>query len=161
MQYDEILHKPKVYVVYDIDTILDYVRKYNANEIMDIICHFEDGVRKSVYSPFQNSCSRLGRYSSRPTMSFLLHKDLNGDIVLHLWSFDEMSMGSVTITKDNLDWVKETLKEYDSMLRDDRRRCNVCSKWFPAKDMHMYSFAGIVCETCYDPKKHLPPDTRD
>lgn len=38
--------------------------------------------------------------------------------------------------------------------------CNDCNKSFPVADMRSYSFAGIVCQGCYDPAKHLPPDTR-
>ena len=39
--------------------------------------------------------------------------------------------------------------------------CNMCRQWIEFKDGHRYSYAGFVCKTCYDPKKHLPPDTRD
>lgn len=51
-------------------------------------------------------------------------------------------------------------KELDSYIANVSKgltRCNVCKAWF--KDFKSYSFAGAVCKDCYDPERHLPPDT--
>lgn len=38
--------------------------------------------------------------------------------------------------------------------------CGSCGKWIPHAEVQHYSFAGGVCPKCYNPAKHLPPDTR-
>ncbi len=37
-------------------------------------------------------------------------------------------------------------------------KCGECGQWI--KEYVQYDFAGAVCQSCYDPKKHLPPDSR-
>jgi hypothetical protein len=36
--------------------------------------------------------------------------------------------------------------------------CHDCGQW--VSEFRRFSFAGAACLTCYDPTKHLPPDTR-
>ena len=41
-----------------------------------------------------------------------------------------------------------------------KRICNECGGWKTFSRMHTYSFAGVVCNKCFDPKKHKQADTR-
>lgn len=38
--------------------------------------------------------------------------------------------------------------------------CDVCNKWKKDYSFQSYSYSGVVCKKCYNPKKHLPPDTK-
>ena len=39
-------------------------------------------------------------------------------------------------------------------------QCQECKGWVKCEAIHQFDFAGGVCDKCYNPKKHLPPDTR-
>jgi len=51
-----------------------------------------------------------------------------------------------------------TVSDWIEKISEGLTQCNECKKW--VKEYVHYSFAGAVCKKCYNPKKHLPPDTR-
>ncbi len=94
----------------------------------------------------------------KPAIQFIICHNQKDGYVMSLWN-------AVTGTS-----IKESIKdpvwtpEHSKLIRglsekiaDDLVQCLECGEWVP-KYIH-YSFAGAVCEKCYDPKKHLPPDT--
>lgn len=54
----------------------------------------------------------------------------------------------------------EALKDLVANASKNLTPCNACGKWIPNDKVKHYSFAGGVCPKCYNPKRHLPPDTR-
>jgi|SRR5215471_4456911 len=60
------------------------------------------------------------------------------------------------ITKE----IVKALSEAQHKVTEGFTQCNVCYEWISAEAMNPFSFAGAVCDGCYDPKRHLPPDTR-
>jgi hypothetical protein len=72
----------------------------------------------------------------------------------HMWNYRTgATFGDYTDVPDNL------VEIADRVYRD-QHFCPTCNNWFPKSFMRSYSFAGTVCQNCFDPKKHLPPDTR-
>ena len=62
-----------------------------------------------------------------------------------------------------LDTTDTSLKLIDDMIHnvsDGRDRCSECGVWQPSNEMKSFGYAGVVCKNCYNPKKHLQPDTR-
>ncbi len=51
-------------------------------------------------------------------------------------------------------WINRHIAENSEVL------CGECGKWVHRNKWIAFSFAGAVCQACYDPKKHLPPDSR-
>jgi len=68
--------------------------------------------------------------------------------------FVDTLCGGGIFTEAHLEQIKEALYE----MANGRTKCNSCKKW--ANDYKKYSFAGSVCNDCYDPNKHKGPDTR-
>lgn len=56
------------------------------------------------------------------------------------------------------DEVVKTIFDYIYQIEHGKTMCGACQKW--VSDYKTFSFAGAVCFDCYDPKVHLPPDTR-
>lgn len=54
--------------------------------------------------------------------------------------------------------MTELICHYCDKIDEGLTMCNVCHKW--VKNYKSYSFAGAACLLCYDPNKHLPPDSR-
>lgn len=52
------------------------------------------------------------------------------------------------------------IDEVAELVEKGRLRCNECGSWKLAKNMLHYSFAGIVCKKCYNPKHHKAPNTK-
>lgn len=65
------------------------------------------------------------------------------------------AIGDISLFDDrNIRMLSDWIKKASAGLT----RCNECGEW--AKESICYSFAGAVCPKCYNPEKHLPPDTR-
>jgi hypothetical protein len=52
----------------------------------------------------------------------------------------------------------KTIEDWANKAADGMVRCNECGRW--VNIYQPYSYAGAVCNDCYNPKKHLAPDTR-
>lgn len=61
--------------------------------------------------------------------------------------------GFTEFGKEEAKQVSEWIKN----ITEGLTQCNECKKW--VKEYTHYGFAGAVCEDCYDPNRHLPPDT--
>ncbi|MDH7506171.1 MAG: hypothetical protein QHH15_00445 [Candidatus Thermoplasmatota archaeon] len=57
-------------------------------------------------------------------------------------------------TEENYNFIQEAI---ENISKRDRRYCSSCGKW--VNTGFNYSFAGFVCEDCYDPDVHQAPDT--
>ena len=80
---------------------------------------------------------------------------LPSDSTVTLWTQRGTSIGTYTHPLD--------VREFEKIIEEAGRgllNCNKCRKWFKPEEGRTYSFAGWVCKDCYDPKVHLPPDTR-
>lgn len=60
------------------------------------------------------------------------------------------------------DWTlfKAQLPTFIQKVSEGKWYCDSCGKWKSKGRFKHYSFAGIVCEKCYNPTFHTPPDTR-
>ena len=73
---------------------------------------------------------------------------------ISIWDIRGRSLGSLhSLTKASLAELGEML---DNVLKG-RSKCNDCGTWVSEGKTH--SYAGFVCNNCYDPAKHLPPNT--
>lgn len=63
--------------------------------------------------------------------------------------------GSVFSAKDIRD-LEGAVYNYAKGLR----KCNECKEWVGTEHTKRYSFAGVVCVSCYKPAKHAGHDTR-
>jgi len=61
---------------------------------------------------------------------------------------------------DTTDTSLKIIDEMISKVSDGMDKCHECGTWQPSNEMESYSYAGVVCKKCYNPKKHLQPDTR-
>jgi len=52
----------------------------------------------------------------------------------------------------------DLLSDWAHQVSMGQTYCRECQNW--VLEFEPYSFAGAVCLKCYDPIKHLPPDTR-
>lgn len=52
------------------------------------------------------------------------------------------------------------IEDWIAHIEQNETQCNDCGKWISNDEVKKYSFAGGVCKDCYNPVKHLPPDTR-
>lgn len=93
----------------------------------------------------------------RPTMKIGFYADQ--------FTFWAVHNGQTIITIDNNAWMNFrsiTISEIDdciSNLSKGLGKCLECYKWFPNDKLKSYSYTGIVCKKCYDPSRHLPPDS--
>jgi hypothetical protein len=62
------------------------------------------------------------------------------------------------VTKEFIAAVVVVINAVESGLK----QCTSCYEWKNpnVSKFTMYDFAGQACQECYNPKKHLPPDTR-
>jgi DNA-directed RNA polymerase subunit RPC12/RpoP len=56
--------------------------------------------------------------------------------------------------------VPENLDEIIEKTSDGLFKCNNCGGWFDEDIAEYYSYAGVVCPKCFNPKIHAAPDTR-
>ncbi len=61
-----------------------------------------------------------------------------------------------------VDWLefKVKLPTFIANIKAGKWYCGQCNKFKSQKRFKHFSFAGIVCDKCYDPNFHRPPDTR-
>lgn len=113
-------------------------------------------LKKAANYPWDSGHYYLEDSCGRPAMQFLV--DQTG---LHFWDVTG-TVSILSLTEDQ--WEKDrsgcvqVIREALEKIKEDYKRCNECGKW--VKKGHRYSFAGFVCEDCYDPERYLPPDTR-
>lgn len=74
-------------------------------------------------------------------------------------TFWNVNSGATIATFKDIPSSKEITEMLDN-VDAGKDKCDMCGHWFQTKDMKSFSFAGIVCKKCYNPRKHLPPDTR-
>ena len=66
-------------------------------------------------------------------------------------------IGSVT---DTTNTSSKLIDEMICNVSNGMDKCDECGTWQPSNEMKSFSYAGVVCKNCYNPKKHLQPDTR-
>lgn len=73
---------------------------------------------------------------------------------IDVWDIRGRSLGTIrSLSKASIATLSEML---DNTLKG-RSQCNSCRVW--VVDGRTYSYAGFVCNNCYDPVMHLPPKT--
>lgn len=78
---------------------------------------------------------------------------------LSLWSAASGSRGRALPPILKWEELLTKMEEYITRITDGEFYCDSCRAWKPAGHFKPYSFAGFVCSKCFDPKRHLPPDT--
>jgi hypothetical protein len=76
-------------------------------------------------------------------------------------SFWNARNGVALDTFTRLTWAADTseaIREWVDKIEKGLTRCQDCKGW--VKHINHFDFAGGVCDKCYNPKIHLPPDTR-
>lgn len=118
---------------------------------------FQDRLRKvksSIPGTWIGSDADLwvsGNYSRQPSLVMHVFRDS-----VDIW---ELRTGRSIKCFDHVPTDKD-LSCIIEQVESGKSCCNKCGGWFNWQDMKGYSFAGVVCSSCFDPKQHLPPDTR-
>lgn len=107
---------------------------------------FLSDITGNIYARFSISKIEKSKAFPGPRYSYTLSLyDLSGQH--HIGYFAR------TPSSTDLDTIADHIAKH-------RLRCDQCHEWRLAKNLLTYSFAGTICKKCYNPKKHLPPDTR-
>lgn len=124
----------------------------NGKQVERELESIRDKIGKACSYPWDNSHFYICDITGTPVLT--VH--VNGDS-LHLWaangghSIGEWSISALT---------KEQARKIVDEVSNGNFLCPDCGKWKDASKKKTYSFAGAVCPKCYNPKRHLPPDTR-
>ena len=130
------------------------VRDLRGKPLKDLYEEVEQNrisVKEALGYRWDNNNNYVTDIYSRPTLKFSVHYDGSG---ISFWD----ASGCASI--GNFSEVPEDLEDIARRVGDGKLRCNSCGAWHPKDEMKRYSFAGVVCQGCYDPKRHLPPDTK-
>jgi hypothetical protein len=97
--------------------------------------------------------------NGRPALTLLWSSEKDG--TLSCWSVRTgLYIGAFkpeAWDEDNRDKLLNTLDEWCDKANQGMARCSECGQWVNA--YKKYSYTGSVCLKCYNPKKHLPPDS--
>jgi hypothetical protein len=119
--------------------------------------HIAKEAKKAVGYPYDNTHYVLTGYTHEPQVKVLFSTDS-----ISFWAFkSDRALKSVCLT--GTIWTRkdtEELRRSIEKVQCGYLQCGECNQWWKAERMKDYSFAGTVCPQCYDPAKHLPPDTR-
>jgi hypothetical protein len=76
---------------------------------------------------------------------------------MSFWNFKTSdSLGTITgkkLTLVDVGHIDDMIRNLENGLR----KCCDCGEW--VETGKTYSFAGFVCDKCYDPERHQEPDT--
>ena len=132
-------------------------------ELAKEINGMEKKMKDAIDYNWANHHIKISGLCGKPTISLQFYNEEthgNSCNSIDLWNAKNgVSMGSLA-SKDNT-WLPEwsdKIVEWPRNIEKGLTMCNSCKKW--VKEIKFYSFAGGVCVDCYDPKKHLSPDTR-
>ena len=114
-------------------------------------------VKEASGYPYDNSHFIIDDISGHPALTLLFSN--NPDYpYLSVWSaINGVCIGEIGSGKKWTDKDSKTIEDWVWHVNSGLTRCNECSKW--VGHINHYSFAGGVCDDCYNPQKHLPPDT--
>jgi hypothetical protein len=133
--------------------IYDFTRFKSFEELYK----YADGERKKAKGiggyQFDNQNHYLFDIFGVPQAKLGIHEQAVTFYSLHGYSLISYSQDEYT------QFIRDTPKILEN-LAARKCLCNQCGKWKLTKNMKPYSFAGIVCNKCYDPKVHKGPDTR-
>jgi len=142
----------------------DYLhpREWNGKKTKDVaieVNDMEQKMKKAIGYNWANHHVYIDDICGKPAISIQFY-DRNDHCQNHvdMWNArNGVSMGSF----DGDIWLPEWSDMIDKWCWEINKgltMCNKCGKW--VKEINHYSFAGGVCNKCYNPKVHLGPDTR-
>lgn len=129
----------------------DWKRKgFSWLQIKDMLNEMRKAQKQALNYVWDNEHFYLDDLFGHPAIKFSIYSDGSG---IGLWNARTNSnIGSFKSFPDDIEvWLTRYIPE-------GYNKCNDCGKW--VKEWKHYSFAGAVCLSCYDPTRHLPPDTR-
>jgi hypothetical protein len=146
-------------------------RNFTPSVVFNYMCGLEFYRQFDGFSSLSKAATRLHRKLKNATgytwdnENYVI-SDIYGKpvVAISFWE-DSVSLYGITGSPQILKIInwEDLPKVIDSVVKnvsDGKYRCNECGKWVKKEKMKTYSFAGIVCSSCYDSKRHLPPDTR-
>jgi hypothetical protein len=91
----------------------------------------------------------------RPALKIMFQDDC-----VSIWSArNDSNFGSLRTANGIIDRsIFDSLDVYVDNVAKGLTQCSDCADW--VEKFKRYSFAGAVCETCYNPSRHKGPDTR-
>lgn len=144
----------------------EYVQMQTANygfTLVDVAAYL-DGLCQSVRdgTPWENWGNPILHVQSGCGRSIL---SISVDVyAINVW--DETGTLKIGVFKSVEDYAAyfrfrpDGKKTRLDMIEDGWYPCQECGEMVKREDGSHFSFAGFVCQKCYDPKRHLPPDTR-
>jgi hypothetical protein len=111
-------------------------------------------VKKALDYMWDNSHFRVRDSYGKPALQIAFYDD-----DMSFWNFQTGDSLGVFRNKENV-FTREMADEIENMVEfveSGKRKCCDCGKW--VKSGETYSFAGFVCEECFDPDRHQAPDT--
>jgi len=126
--------------------------KMNLQELYERCEWLREKAKATGYT-WDNSHFFIDDLCGRPTLKFCIYPVFDN----YLISFYNARNNCTVKSFDRVPTQTE-IREMLDKIWDDLNLCNKCGEWH--KDGKNYSFAGWVCNDCYDENVHLPPDTR-
>lgn len=134
--------------------IFDYMEvekweKWSADHLYAEMSNLEKQLCKNINAFYCNVDFYIANICGKVCITVLFSSSC-----ISLWNYENgISIG---------DFPKLEAKEIRDIIKKvsaHKTKCNDCGEWIDNHKIINYSFAGGVCKKCYDPKKHLPPDT--
>lgn len=135
-----------------------YIDRYNAEKFAGtdgettsrLVEASENAMKRAVGYTWGNTHVYITNTAGRP----VLQVQWSGDYITFWFVATGVSVGGFEQSKMTKAQMIELIDKAET-----HTRCQSCEKFVPHDKVKHYSFAGGVCPKCYDPKKHLPPDT--
>jgi len=132
-----------------------YFRHYDGKTFAEIYEEMET-MRKKVKVAldyfWDNSHFRMNDVYGKPVLTVGFYEDS-----ISFWNFKTGdSLGTISgkqLTLVDIGHIDDMIEYVSSGLR----KCCDCGEWVEAGKT--YSFAGFVCDDCYNPDRHQAPDT--
>lgn len=130
--------------------IIEWGQYDSTEELYEAMEQLRKSVKEATDYPWDNSHFKVKNSYGRVTLSVSFTPNQ-----ISIWNAQNgRTLGQITdLSEENIrdveDWVRK--------VSDGLTRCNECEEW--VEEYHTFSFAGAVCNDCYNPDKHKPPRT--
>lgn len=130
----------------------------NVRDIAVEVNGMEREMKKAVGYTWANHHIRIAGFNGKPALTIQFYdRNPTSENTVDFWNAQTgTSMPSFSGKVWLPEWT-ETIKEWCAKISRGLTRCSDCGEWFTG--FKQFDFAGAVCEECYNPKIHRPPDS--
>jgi hypothetical protein len=131
-----------------------------AAEIVEASEKLRIAVKEATDYRWDNEHFVFQATDGRPGLNIQFAADGTGGVISCWSSRTQGAIGDLVIGEPGTETrakLVETLSEWADQAVQGKALCSDCHKWVDA--FKHFDFAGTVCLHCFNPKRHLPPDT--